>query len=274
MRRSTLNLALPILLALAMLALGGCGSRAKRWLVFDKGPLEGDAIAVDVESFRGPVTVIADPDIPNVVVRCKLRAFNDVRDERGNVVYPYGDNQTLDLIDVTAEIEQDDAGHSVLRVTTSTRFAYEYDQWVGLLINVPRVDGVRIHTTDGNVDLVNVRGAVTVVADNGNVIVRTEKPVVQPVDINAVNGSIEYRVKEDSHGVYDVEAVNGRADFRGYKGMANIEQRGPSQYIATLGDGVNPVSLRATNGNVKVVVTEDPVPVGYLQTHTWMFLKK
>lgn len=273
MLRCRNNLAVPLGLLLCLLLLGGCGSRAKRWLVFDKGPMT-EPIAVDVDSFRGPVTIIADPDIPNVVVRCKLRAFNDVRDGRGNVVYPYGDNQTLDLINVTAEMESDDAGHRVLRVTTSTRFAYPHDQWVGLLINVPRVDGVRVRTEDGNVDLVNVRGAITVVADNGNVIVRSERPVVQPVDINAVNGSIEYRVREDSHGVYDVEAVNGRADFRGYKGFANIHQRGASQYVATIGDGANPVTLRATNGNVKLVVTEDPVPVGYLQTHTWMFLKK
>lgn len=273
MRRSSLNLVVPLTLTLTMLLLGGCGARAKRWLVFDKGPM-AEAIAVDVDSFRGPVTVIADPEIPNVVIRAQLRAFNDVRDSRGNVVYPYGDNPTLDLIDVTAEVEQDDYGHGILRVTSSTRFAYSHDQFVRLMIYVPRVDGVRVHTVDGNVDLVNVRGAVTVVADNGNVILRTDKPVTQPVDINAINGSIEYRIKEDSHGVYDVEAVNGRADFLGYSGLANIHQRGPSQYVATLGDGVNPVSLRATNGNVKIVVTDDPVPIGFLQTHTWMFLKK
>ncbi len=273
MRRFCLNLILPLTLALTMLLLGGCGSRARRWLVFDKGPM-AQAIAVDVDSFRGPVTVIADPDIPNVVIRAQLRAFNDVRDLRGNVVYPYGDNPTLDLIDVTAEVEQDDLGHGVLRVTSDTRFAYPHDQFVRLMIYVPRVDGVRVHTVDGNVDLVNVRGAITVVADNGNVILRTENPVVQPVDINSVNGSIEYRIREDSHGVYDVQAVNGRADFLGYKGLANIHQRGPSQYVATIGDGVNPVSLRATNGNVKIVITDDPVPLGYLQHHTWMFLKK
>ena len=273
MRRLGPNLAPLLLLALAMLLLGGCGSRAKRWLVFDKGPMT-EPVAVDVDSFRGPVRIVADPTIPNVVIRARLRAFNDVRDDRGNVVYPYGDQQTLDLIDVVAEMDADEGGRKVLRVATSTRFPYPDDQWVGLWINVPRVDGVRVRTRDGNVDLVNIRGAVTVVADHGDVIVRSEKPVVQPVDINAVNGSIEYRVREDSSGVIDVEAVNGRADFRGYKGLSSIRQRGPSQYVATLGEGGNPVSLRATNGNIRVVVTDNPVPIGYLQTHTFMFMKK
>lgn len=272
MRTRVHTLAPLLLLALAMLALGGCGSRAKRWLVFDKGPMT-EPVAVDVDSFRGPVRIVADPDIPNVVIRARLRAFNDVRDDRGNVVYPYGDEQTLDLIDVVAEVDSQDGRH-VLRVNTSTRFAYPDDQWVGLWINVPRVDGVRVRTRDGNVDLVNIRGAVTVVADNGDVIVRTEKPIVQPVDISAVNGSIEYRVREDSAGVIDVEAVNGGADFRGYKGRANIRQRGPSQYVATLGEGDNPVSLRASNGNIRVVITDNPVPVGYFKTHTFMFTKK
>ncbi len=272
MRRRPANLAPLLLLMLAVVVPGGCGSRAKRWLVFDKGPMT-EPVAVDVDSFRGPVRIVADPSIPNVVIRARLRAFNDVRDERGNVVYPYGDQQTLDLIDVVSELESQEGRH-ILRVSTSTRFAYPDDQWVGLWINVPRVDGVRVRTRDGNVDLVNIRGAVTVVADNGDVIVRTEKAIVQPVDINAVNGSIEYRVREDSAGVIDVEAVNGRADFRGYKGLAKIRQRGPSQYVATLGDGGNPVSLRASNGNIRVVITDNPVPVGYFKTHTFMFTKK
>lgn len=80
-------------------------------------------------------------------------------------------------------------------------------------------------------------------------------------------------MREDSAGVIDVEAVNGRADFRGYKGAANIRQRGPSQYVATLGEGDNPVSLRASNGNIRVVITDNPVPVGYFKTHTFMFTK-
>lgn len=272
MRAYYTNLA-SLLAALVLIQLlGGCGSRAKRWLVYDKGPA-ADVVAIDVDSFRGPVTIVANPDIPNISVRARLRAFNDIRDQRGNVVYPNGEDHTLELIDVVSELTTDGQRHGVLRVTTSTDFEYPDDQWVGLYINVPIVDGVRVRTRDGNVDLVNVRGAVDVIADNGDVIVRSAKPLLQPVDIIAVNGSIEYRIKPESEGHFDVEAVNGRADFRGFKGWSNVRQRGASEFQAMLGTGINPVVLRATNGNVRIVVTDDPVPVGYMKTHTWMFLK-
>lgn len=272
MRSAFTNLlALTALFLLAQF-LGGCGSRAKRWLVFDKGPV-ADVVAVDVDSFRGPVRIVANPDVPNISVRARLRAFNNIRDDRGNVVYPNGEDQTLELIDVVTQLTTDGQRHGVLKVTTSTRFQYPDDQWVGLYINVPIVDGVRVRTRDGNVDLVNVRGAVDVIADNGDVIVRSAKPLLQPIEINAINGSIEYRIRPTSEGVFDVEAVNGRADFRGYQGWSKIRQRGASEYQAMLGRGTNPVSLRATNGNVRVVITDDPVPVGYFKVHTWMFMK-
>lgn len=242
----------------------GCGATAQRQLVFDKGPVS-QALAVDVDSFRGNVTIVVDPDATGVLVEANLRAAHKFPYRYRNFLKKREFKETLDDMDVTAKIETNDQGLSVVRVLTTTQFQYPELQWVDLTITLPQVDGIQVRTCDGDVELVDVRGAVTVDNHNGNILLRTLQPMLDPVNLSTTNGNINYRIRAESTGAFDLEAIGGEAQMRAYKGDINIKQRGKSQLYATLNNGKNPVVLKTTNSRIKVVIASNPMGVGYFK---------
>lgn len=253
---------LPILM---LLVLCGCGRTLSRELVFDKGPVT-DALAVDVDSFRGNVTIRTDPDSPGVLVRARLRAMNDWSGPVSEFLRMRELKASLADIEISADLQTDEqSGLGVLSVTATSFSPIARLQWVDLDIVMPQVDGVRVQTEDGLVDLVDIQGAVTVINHNGNVILRTTHPMVNPVSITATNGHITYRVGPESTGLFDMETVNGRAHIRALEVSLNVQQRGANQLTARLGEGSNPVVLRTTNADIRVQIGADPLQVGMLR---------
>ena len=252
-----------IALALVLIVLGGCQSRTPRWLVFDKGPAT-EALAVDVDAFRGPVTIVADPEATNITIRARLRSESETQALSASMFEKEREQSVLHLIDVVADLTTDENGVGVLRVTTTTDYQRPDKQWVQLRITAPSVDGVRVRNRDGTVDLINVRGAITVVNEAGKVVVRTLEPIAGPVNIIAANGSIDYRVRAESEGSYHLESTNGKTHFKALYGDVRLRQRGATEIDAQVGEGTNPVILRSINGNTRVCITDDPVPIGFL----------
>lgn len=250
------------LLAGALLALGGCGGRINRVLEFQTAP-SAEAWAVDVDSFRGDVKVISDPQAPEIEIKAKLRAgFEWYRLNLNRRQYRL--TQTLDNVNVMAELIRDESGRGVLQVTTMTEYHYPEIQSVDLIITMPDVRGVRVKTRDGAVDLVNIRGAVEVINESGDVMVRTLRPMREPVRITTTNGDIGYRIRAESTGLFDLDAPGGRVEFKALRGDVIMRQTGAEHATAELGEATNPVVLRAMDGEVRVTVKSNPVGVGPL----------
>lgn len=237
-----------------MLIATGCGGKAKTELFFDKGPVNRPII-VDVESFAGAVVVEAAPQAETVVVYATLRAGHDwykvAKNIRVNEL-----TQSLEHIDIQAELVHGAHQKPLLQVTTNTSYRYPDEQWVDLHIVAPMIDGVHVNTKRGMVDLVDVRGPITVGNVRGHVIVRGTHPITQPVNISTTAGHIQYQVASASTGAIDAQAVNGSARVHAVDRPLPIMQDTDAHALAQLGDGRNPVVLRTIDGDIDVYVRD------------------
>lgn len=255
--RTSLRIAVVTLLS-ALLT--GCGGRTVKELVFDKGPVT-EAWAVDVNSFAGGVEVVADPAAPGIEVRATLRAGHDWY-RVGKNIRQHRLEQTLDRINVEAELIRDSNGFGILQVTAVTDYEYPDLQWVDLRITMPEVNGARVQTMRGTVDLLNLDGAITVINERGDVMIRSSKALTEAIAASTTEGNVNLRIPPDSSGEFDLEALGGAVEFKAYEGAPIIHSRGEERVTARYNGGGNLVVLRAYDGKVRVVIKDDPTAVG------------
>ncbi|MBL1217785.1 MAG: hypothetical protein D8M59_09850 [Planctomycetes bacterium] len=266
-RRQTGIMWLILAAAPFVLAAAGCGGVERQEMIFDRYP-PTEALAVYVDNFRGDVQVEADPTVTGPVVKARLHARHEWFRVKMNTFGAAKLDRTLDEVNVQADLDHgtgDQQGLAILRVMATTAFDVDRDpdlQWVDLHITAPSVDGVDIRTQDGSVDLVGISGAVTVANHNGNVVVRTTQPLVDPVTITTSDGHIYYRVTGESAGAFDIETIGGKAHIKAVEGTLSVQQEGQSRILAQFNDGGNPIVLRTTHDQIRVAVTPDPMPLG------------
>jgi len=234
----------------------GCkllSTNSQHILVFDKTPVT-HAMAVDVDSFRGDVTVTVDPLLDGITVEADLLSH-----DRGH-------GAGFDNLDVSAKIETDENGFGVLRVLATSAEGYTDTRAVDLTVTMPQIDGLRVQTRDGRVTCDGVRGAVTVLNHNGEVRLRTMQPLTDPVSIATTDGRIAWQVTPESTGVIDAESTSGQIRLKANGGSLKVNQYGRSKLTAVLNDGANPVTLRTTNDKIYIFVDPNPMvtrPLGY-----------
>lgn len=258
---------LTVLLGAVCLVAAGCGGVERQEMVFDRYP-PTDALAVYVDNFRGDVRIEADPTLAGPVVTARLHARHEWFHVKKNLFGAARLDRTLERIHVQADLDHEVAGAdelAILRVMSTTEFDTDLDpdlQWVDLLIKAPGVEGVEVHTKDGVVHLAGVSGAVTVTNHNGDVALRSTRPLLDPVTITTSDGHIYYRVTGDSAGLFDIETIGGTAHIDAVEGTLSVRQEGQSRIMAQFNNGTNPIILRTTHDQVRVAVTPDPMPLG------------
>lgn len=254
---------LAILATPVLFGSSGCSSNMRPFRHFgDKTvndpTLEFDArgpIGLDIELFAGDVNVLVDEKLTATRVTLTRRATHGWG--RGSEA-----KGSLDEIQTSAEMVPGTLGQ-VLQVRASTLHPEPYYQGVDVDIRTPDVDGVRIHTSAGNVIARGVAGKVDIATRDGDVRVLTERPLTDSVRIINDYGNVDFRIRGESTGELDVQAFRGtvrqkvdHGQFRVYTGTDQSTLKG------SLNNGTNPMVLRAADGDVRLAVVSNPEAVG------------
>ena len=204
-------------------------------------------ISIDVHSFAGNVTLIADPDSPGVVVSVVQRDTDNVTSRKSATriawssrveVGPFGE---MFFMDATSD---DDALRSL---------------YADITIRAPLIHNVSVHTQRGDVTVVGTSGSLKVQTSDGDVRVVTPYALNQKVTIENRRGDIVYRVSGTSSGIIDATAMNGAASLHVRQGDTTILPGTTGDHlIASFNDGQNPMVMRTVEGDIRIYVIENP----------------
>lgn len=240
-----------ILGAAAMLV--GCAETKPHEYSFDIAPTTG-MLAVDIENFRGSVEVRADHRVQTAMVSATTSASCSLGKEAESA-----------LADTWIEANLEETGaRAVLKVRTGTHRPDTSDQWVDLLICVPRCGGLRIENREGTVEVVGTSGGTSITNRLGAVEFRTNEPMLDPVTITTTDGDLYYQVPTGSTGAFDLRTLDGGVWYRDRVQGSDKAYAAPGIYQARLNDGTNAVDMRTNRGDINVWVDEDPVALSRL----------
>ena len=230
----------------------------------------GRLTALDIENPWGDVEVYVDPD------KYETAHIKFEYDERW-LLYAKGMKWRVPQPWFTAEhVVGDKPQTSVLRVRSTGVIPDGLDErpTVDLKIYTPVADGVRVVNAGGNVDLVGVRGALTVLSGDtakpgGRIEVRAAEAVQDPVALVSTSGHVTLVAPPRSRGVVDIEGEpgRGRAVFNGKYGVVrDVEPRSHS-WNGVLNGGTNPIILRTEHGHARLHLV--PAPIRYTTGIFW-----
>jgi hypothetical protein len=82
----------------------------------------------------------------------------------------------------------------------------------------------------------------------------------EQVTVENRRGNIVYRVRSESSGLIDATAINGEATLDVRYGNAVILPGSTGVHLAArFNDGVNPITMRTVEGNIRIFVVPDPI---------------
>jgi len=212
-------------------------------------------VAVDVELFNGNLFIDVNPELTEGVVTVTRRA-----------IHGYGRkaeaDASLDNINYTIEIVPGELGQ-VVQIRATTTDPEPHYQRIDMTIELPEVDGLRARTSNGDVIARNIQGAVDILTYDGEVRVMTDRPMRRPVTIINNCGAINYRVRGESTGRFDCQCVRGKVIHHVEFGEMIIHPgTDHDTLLASFNEGVNPITLRAADGDIRIAVVEEPTHVG------------
>ncbi|MCK4874083.1 MAG: hypothetical protein KAS72_15275 [Phycisphaerales bacterium] len=234
-----------LLLTLAATILIGCGVRRSLPLRLDYPP-DLQASAVDVSSFGGTITIVASPLAEGIGIETRIRIPRWVSPDDVDAVF--------DAAQVTAKtIEREGLGVLVVDVTTS--YPDDTASNVDVTITMPQVQGTRVRLVQGEVELVNIQGAVEVHLVAGDITVRTNEAMIDPVLLVTGKGQVNYIVSPDSTGEMDIRALAGRVDYRCRAGITTDMTVSRDAFHGILNsDGSNQIKLQSGEGDILVII--------------------
>ena len=242
------------LLSLLLLASAGCSIKSR----VEHQPLELDGpVAVRVNSFAGDVTIRGmDP-------RSGARAYVAVTRETSHGIRRCDNaRKALDSISWSARIDRDDRG-PVLIVEVVSDDTSATDVRGNVVIQVPIVDGLTVHTTRGDVEVDEVSGPVELITTDGSVELLSNQALRGPLKILTSEGDVNVRLAAGTSGRLDFLAKDGRVGLYIRAGQMRI-QPGTSNDSCRgeLGDSTEPFVIRTTHGVIRFTVKHNPKPHG------------
>ncbi|MDP7005787.1 MAG: DUF4097 family beta strand repeat-containing protein [Phycisphaerales bacterium] len=205
-------------------------------------------IAVDVSSFGGNVTVIADPTVLQTTVSAKQLELG-----LGEVPMPDLHMECSTYIEPTpwGEIIHVDATTNDNPLGTIT---------ADITVRANSIHGVTVETKNGDVTLLGITGELNIQTSDGDVRIVTPRVMNEDVLIENIRGDIVYRVRAESSGTIDATAMNGEASLDLRYGEATILPGSTGDHlVANFNNGVNSLVMRTVDGNIRIFVVADPV---------------
>lgn len=212
-------------------------------------------VQVDVESFNGNVTIVADVEATVATVEFTLDARHGfMREDEAEA--------SLTQIHTSAEMTNTETG-PVIHVRTSTEHDQPYQQRAHVKITAPEISDAFIRTSHGDVTIEQAMGSIDIQSSGGDVLVMTDHPITSHVMIVNKDGDIDYRVPAESTAMFDAKTVRGRVLQRVRMGKLIIgKESGMDALVGNLNGGQNPVALRTVDGNIRIAVVSEPTKIG------------
>lgn len=246
-----------LLTAAWIVVLGGCTARMHSFQI----PLEGAEalgsapIRVEVENARGSVVVEAwngstEPQVVAVAHTASEGPHAPV---------------TWDGEDGSAAVATIDRSGPIptLRVRAEPAGAQQVD----VLIRAPSIDGVVVRSAGGEVDLIRVRGPISVSNSSvglgapakhlASIRVRTDHDLREGVTLVTDRGEVSCVVGPGSAGRVDMRTADGDARWTTEGARVTEHSALQGHYVGTLNAGNAPFTMRTEQGEVRLVVLPD-----------------
>ncbi len=170
----------------------------------------------------------------------------------------------LDEMKWSAHMKPQPDGSRILEVTIATPDPSAWFVRCEIEIDTPRLGDSTVVTDHGRVLVSDNHGGVSVKTTRGDVRVRTAWPITQPCRIETSDGDVEWIVRGESSGAFDCETIGGEMNvFARYGRWVAVHPRNDhNSLVSTLNSGTNPIVMRVTDGDIYVVIVEDPHDTG------------
>jgi hypothetical protein len=246
MNRTFRTLTTGLLLLACLAATGGCRV-AKTIPLRLNYPANTTASAVDVKSFGGTVKIVCNPNATAIGIESSVRVAAWVSPKEKDAV--------VNGTDVIAEIKERD-GRSILVVEGLTSYPDDTASELLLTITLPSVQGTRVQLVRGTTELINVEGAIQVNQVQGDIILRSNYPLRDPVLLMTGRGDINAALVPESVGELDLSSATGRVKFRAFDGVMRDMTASRQSFHGLLNDASNTIKMQA-DGDVTVVVRDN-----------------
>lgn len=216
-------------------------------------------IAVYVQSFGGSVTIIADPSVSGVIVSANQH-------EEGLGTVPVARL----YMDCSVYIENGPLGETLHVIATCENDPL-HTVTANIVIRAKDIHGVTVLNERGDIVVKGISGSVNIQTRDGDVLIVTPLVMNEQVTVENRRGNIVYRVRSESSGLIDATAINGEATLDLRNGNAIILPGSTGDHlVARFNDGVNLITMRTVEGNVRIFVVPDPLGSEPLFTTDWI----
>ena len=208
--------------------------------------------AVDIVTFAGDVKVVATGNsgvTPYVLITpASLHALHRY------------EAAAASLEEVSWDVEVvNEGGRDVVRIRTSTVYPEPELQRVHVTVGLPEIDGTRVKTRLGSVELQEIRGPIDIESTRGDLEIVTLKPLHGPISAVTTDGDIQLRMPPGSSGRLDCYSGDGRIISSVPDARLQVLGRTNDQILdAILNDGMEPIVLRTNDGTIRVIVKKNP----------------
>jgi hypothetical protein len=246
MNRTFRTLTAGLLLVGCLAALSGCRV-AKTIPLRLNVPANSTASAVDVKSFGGTVRIVSNPSATAIGIESSVRVAPWVSPKEKDAV--------VDATDVIAEVKERD-GRSILVVEGVTSYPDDTASELLLTITLPSVQGTRVQLVRGSTELVNVEGAIQVNQVQGDIVLRSNHPLRDPVLLMTGRGDINAVLVPESIGELQLDSATGRVTYRAFAGVTRKMNASQRSFRGELNSAGNLIKMQA-DGDVTVIVREN-----------------
>lgn len=258
------TLPLLALFVAALISTTGCGasSTTTRTLALPANFDQTQPVFIDINLFRGNVIVAEDPSLTNIQIKRSFHSRTNPWRVDQNLDINDDLKHSIDFIDYQAYLTRTTSGQPACVVTASTAYPYPDEQWVNVDVIAPKILGLNIQTTDGDITAANITAPFNISNNHGNIIVSTTHPIADKINLITADGHIDLRISTRSTGSINITAVNGRAAIDAPTNTPfKIRHPDPQHAYATLNPGPNAMILQTTSGNARVIITENPAKI-------------
>jgi len=212
-------------------------------------------LAVDITSFGGSIEVIGNPKRSTVLIQVVRRGTHGSgRGEESRFA--------LDDIKVSAVIGQGDLGQALI-VRAETTEAETWFLHADLRIEVPEIEGLRVHNGHGPVRIRNAAGKIDITTHRGSILLASDHPLQDGIQMSTDSGDIDCRLPAGTAGSLDLMAHRGTISPRIRRGQLVVQQGTTNdRFVGVLNGGDQPVVLRTVDGTIRFAVVDTPLAHG------------
>ena len=216
-------------------------------------------VAINVQSFGGAISIVVDPDVGGTLISANQY-------EEGLGAVPIAKL----YMDVSAYIEHGPLGETVHVIATCENDPL-HTVTANIVIRARDIHGVSVVNERGDVTVKGISGPVNIQSRDGDVRIVTPLVMNEQVMVENRRGNIVYRVRSESSGHIDATAINGEATLDVRYGNAVILPGSTGNHlVASFNDGLNPITMRTVEGNIRIFVVPDPIGSEPLFESDWI----